>query len=55
MHVVEKLAHLDIKPDNIMIKENLTLAFIDFAQAAPLNEQRTGVCGTDKYWPPEVL
>jgi len=31
LHLHEKLAHRDIKPDNIVIKDDLTLAFIDFA------------------------
>jgi serine/threonine protein kinase len=54
LHLTEGLAHCDVKPDNVVIKDDLTLAFIDFAQAMPVDEWTDYVCGTQEYWPPEV-
>ena len=31
LHINQGLAHRDIKPDNIVIKDDLSLAYIDFA------------------------
>lgn len=47
LHQHEHLAHRDIKPDNIVIKDDLTLAFIDFAQATKIDRQTHEVCGTE--------
>jgi serine/threonine protein kinase len=33
LHSVNQMAHLDLKPDNIVIKDDLSLALIDFAHA----------------------
>lgn len=54
MHNVNGLAHLDLKPDNIVILNDLSLALIDFGHT---NQMATPVChttGTDMYMPPEV-
>jgi serine/threonine protein kinase len=37
LHNVNGLAHLDIKPDNVIIKDDFSLAFIDFGHSAPIN------------------
>jgi serine/threonine protein kinase len=54
LHNVDGLAHLDLKPDNIVITNDLRLALIDFGHA---NYARTPIClqtGTAKYLAPEV-
>jgi serine/threonine protein kinase len=50
------LSHLDIKPDNIILKDNFELALIDFAHASEYNRpsQEGRVCGTPAYQPAEV-
>ena len=54
MHTVDGFAHRDVKPDNYVVTELRTLALIDFAAAASVNEYCLGFVGTHKYSPPEV-
>ena len=36
LHTVDKIAHGDLKPENIMFGEDLSLQLIDLGQAAPM-------------------
>lgn len=49
------MAHLDIKPDNIVLTDELGLEFIDLAWAKPAYINQNGWCTTINYAPPEVL
>ncbi|CAK6443039.1 unnamed protein product [Pipistrellus nathusii] len=48
-------AHLDIKPDNILLEEDLTAKLADFGLSHEATELLTGCCGTLYYMAPEVL
>jgi serine/threonine protein kinase len=37
MHNANGLAHLDLKPDNVIIKDDFSLALIDFGYTAPID------------------
>jgi len=54
MHNVNKLAHLDLKPDNIVINDDFTLSLIDFGHTNRVDAQLDVVTGTDSYMPPEI-
>ena len=54
MHNVNGLAHLDIKPDNIVINDDFTLGFIDFGHTNCVDAELDIIVGTDSYMPPEV-
>lgn len=54
LHEENKLAHLDIKPDNIVIKDDFSPAYIDFGYARNVNVDVKEQVGTEKYMPPEV-
>jgi serine/threonine protein kinase len=54
-HKVNGLAHLDLKPDNIVLTESLELALIDFGHAAPLRKPKNQPTGTYIYNSPEVV
>jgi len=54
LHNVNGLAHLDIKPDNIVINDDLTLAFIDFGHTNSIDQTLDSAVGTDSYMPSEV-
>lgn len=51
----KNIAHLDIKPDNIIVNEELSIKLIDFGLSSPdaSNIQR-GRLGTPGYMPPEM-
>lgn len=49
------LAHLDLKPDNIIIKDDYSTALIDFGHSHPIKRLVKNTCGTSAYLPPEVL
>lgn len=54
LHKVNGLAHLDLKPDNVVIKSDCSLALIDFAHAHHVFSNTNKLCGTKEYWPLEV-
>lgn len=54
MHHVNKLAHLDLKPDNIVINDDYTLSLIDFGHTNRVDAELDTVTGTDAYMPPEI-
>ena len=47
-------AHLDIKPDNFIVNEDLTVSFIDFGFTSPLSEVMKKSVGTKLYLAPEI-
>jgi cGMP-dependent protein kinase len=51
----KKIAHRDIKPDNIMIDENGYLKMIDFGTAVILRDFTNTIVGTPHYIAPEIL
>ena len=55
MHVVCGVGHGDIKGDNIMFNDDLTLAFIDFGHSEVLGTLIRERIGSPKYQAPEVL
>lgn len=46
LHFNLGMAHMDLKPDNIIIKDDLTLALIDFGHSQPFNEMVSENIGT---------
>jgi serine/threonine protein kinase len=51
---VDHVAHGDIKPDNIMFAEDLSLKFIDLGHAALMGTNMKRAIGTPDYKAPEV-
>lgn len=51
----KKIAHRDIKPDNVMIDEKGYMKLIDFGTAAEIKDFTTTITGTPHYIAPEVL
>lgn len=50
------ICHLDVKPENILINQSLTIKLIDFAFAVSnSNHKIEKYCGTAKYMAPEIL
>jgi len=49
------MAHGDIKPDNLMLTDELSVAFIDFANLKAIDSITNKSTGTSIYNPPEVL
>lgn len=54
MHNINELAHLDLKPDNIVIKDDYTLGLIDFGHTNRVDAELDTVTGTDSYMAPEI-
>lgn len=54
LHEENGLAHLDIKPENIVITDDYRLAFIDFGYSVSKNFVATKVVGTKSYMAPEL-
>lgn len=51
----KKIAHRDIKPDNIMLNERGYMKMIDFGTAIVVKDFTTTITGTPHYIAPEVL
>jgi serine/threonine protein kinase len=54
LHDANSMAHLDLKPDNVVITRDLSLALIDFAHAHHIDSPTNKLSGTREYWAPEV-
>lgn len=54
LHDVNELAHLDVKPDNIVVADDYSLSLIDFGHSNWNSANLSHVVGTDSYMPPEV-
>lgn len=52
-----KILHRDIKPENVLIDEAEDARLCDFGFCAPFGENvlRKTMCGTQEYFPPEIL
>lgn len=50
-----KVLHLDIKPNNIMIRKDMSIKVLDMGISAKINGKRENprVCGTPAFMPPE--
>ncbi|OMJ09150.1 Serine/threonine-protein kinase oca2 [Smittium culicis] len=57
LHTTQKIAHRDIKLDNICLDANLNVKIADFGCAVDLNSNHlvSGLCGSDPYIGPEVF
>ncbi|KAI8865485.1 kinase-like protein, partial [Ramicandelaber brevisporus] len=59
LHTVHRMAHRDIKLDNLCVADDGSLKIIDFgcARILPLagGNYTTGICGSDPYLSPEVV
>ena len=48
-------AHADIKPNNILVNENLVVKIIDFGQSCPIGTVKQRIQGTPDYIAPEQV
>lgn len=55
LHKQTGYAHLDIKPDNMLIGPDFKVKVCDLGLAKLLNTQQTETEGTEDYWAPEIL
>lgn len=57
MHTDQQIAHLDVKPENIMISKRDRAKLIDFGWAVDLRQSKTlsGSVGTCAYSAPETF
>ncbi len=51
---VDKLAHLDIKPDNFLFLDDYSVALIDFGLSQNISIHSQQVCGTKAFRAPEI-
>ena len=50
------IVHRDVKPENMLVNQDLNLKLIDFGYAASKNiSELTSFCGTQPYMAPEIL
>ena len=54
LHQVNRLAHCDLKPENLIITDDFRLCIIDFGLAQPSDRNYWGKIGTEEYLAPEV-
>ena len=54
LHNHSLLAHLDIKPQNVVFTEDLKLALIDFGSSNNISESPKKILGTIIYMAPET-
>lgn len=54
MHTVAKVAHMDIKLDNILVSEEGTLKLCDFGMVQPVEANIAKSFGTEMYMAPEI-
>ena len=55
IHSKAKHAHLDLKPDNVLIGNDYMLKIIDFGFATPVETEISSCYGTHGYEAPEIL
>lgn len=53
MHEAHGVAHLDVKPENILVSRNYTAKLCDFDTVLPLGKRVQKMRGTPEYHPPE--
>ena len=54
LHNVNGIAHIDLKPENMVITLELKIALIDFACSTSYNQRLSDRRGTFQYMAPEV-
>lgn len=55
LHNKNRMAQLDFKPDNIVIRDDYTLSLIDFGHTKPIEKPLYSVVGTEEYMAPEMM
>jgi len=55
LHVEKGCAHLDVKPENILLDCNCNIRVIDFGQSEWKGGELVGPCGSPGYEAPEVM
>ena len=48
------MSHLDIKPENFIINDDLTISFIDFGHAQKIDSKIDSIVETKRYVAPEI-
>jgi serine/threonine protein kinase len=55
MHRGHGIAHMDLKLENVVVDQNLSLKIIDFAFCEKVESENTKFKGTENYVAPEVV